>query len=320
MPVVRYEQRQFHPQEGETLLDTLLSGGVAAPHSCKSGVCGSCLMRVTEGSVPARAQDGLKDAWKAQGYFLPCVCVPHDDVTVAAAGADAQVEATIASLEALSRSVLRVRVRCANPFEFRAGQYVTLIREGGLARSYSIASLPNGESLELHVRRIPNGRMSGWLFESARPGDAVRLQGPSGECFYLNGREDQPLLLAGAGTGLAPLYGILRDALARGHRGPIHLFHGAVRPEGLYLQQELRALAGKHENVDYTPVVLEGGEAGMVTAPLDRAILTRFPKLDGWRAFVCGDPALVQLLRKRIFLAGAASRDIHADAFVPSAN
>ena len=62
--------------------------------------------------------------------------------------------------------------------------------------------------------------MSGWLGTEARPGEAVRLQGPVGECFYVPGQPEQPLLLAGTGTGLAPLYGIVRDALAAGPHRP----------------------------------------------------------------------------------------------------
>ena len=45
----------------------------------------------------------------------------------------------------------------------------------GLTRSYSLASLPREGTLELHVRRIPGGSMSGWLFDRAKPGDAVQL-------------------------------------------------------------------------------------------------------------------------------------------------
>ena len=156
-------------------------------------------------------------------------------------GGDAQLGATITSLELLSPDVLRARIRCDAPISFRPGQYVTIMRED-LARSYSIASLPEEGELELHVRRISGGKMSGWLHDEASAGERVTVLGPSGECFYVPGKEDQPMLLVGTGTGLAPLYGILRDALRQGHRGPIHLFHGALHKGGLYLVDELRRL------------------------------------------------------------------------------
>jgi NAD(P)H-flavin reductase len=134
------------------------------------------------------------------------------------------------------------------------------------------------------------------------------------------GNPDQPLLLAGTGTGLAPLYGILRDALRHGHRGPIRIFHGALHRGGLYLVDELRRIVAKHEHVEYTPTVLNGSEGEELTVgAIDQVVLKSVPKLAGWRGYVCGDPALVQTLKKKLFLSGMASRDIYADAFLPAA-
>ena len=202
---------------------------------------------------------------------------------------------------------------------------MTVVREGGLSRAYSIASLPEQGELELHVRRVPEGRMSGWFHNEARPGDRVSVLGPSGECFYTTGKEDQPLILAGTGTGLAPLYGIVRDALRNGHRGPIHLFHGALHRGGLYLVEELRRLAERHPHFKYVPAVLHADgaadehEHGIAVGPLDGVIAKKLPKLAGFRAYVCGDPGIVNTLRKKLFLGGVASREIYADAFLPTA-
>jgi ferredoxin-NADP reductase len=141
----------------------------------------------------------------------------------------------------------------------------------------------------------------------------VRVMGPSGDCFYTSGKPEQPLLLAGTGTGLAPLYGIVRDAIDQGHTGPIHLFHGALNENGLYHRDELTALAKQHANFRYTPSVFE------TDGPLDKAILGQYPKPAGMRAFLCGDPTLVAMMKRKLFLAGMALGDIHADAFLPAA-
>jgi CDP-4-dehydro-6-deoxyglucose reductase, E3 len=320
MPCVTFEGHQYPLADKESVLDALLRSGIKAPHSCKAGSCGSCLMRATEGVVPLQSQSGLKDSWKSQGYFLACVCRPETDIVIAPVGTDAQLGATITALQLLSADVLRVRLRCDAPLAFRAGQFVTLIREGGTARSYSIASLPEDSEIELHVRKIAGGRMSGWLHEEASVGERVSVLGPSGECFYVPGNEAQPLLMVGTGTGLAPLYGILSDALRHGHRGPIHLFHGALHKGGLYLVEELRRMVESHTHVAYTPVVLTGDESdNLAVGPIDQVVLKRLPKLSGWRGYVCGDPSLVQSLKKKLFLSGMASRDIYADAFTPSA-
>src|SRR6476661_7553940 len=99
MPAITWEGRQYSLAENESVLDALLRNGVKAAHSCKAGSCGSCLLRAAEGSVPERAQSGLKDSWKAQGYFLACVCRPESDLSVTTVGADAQLGATICALD-----------------------------------------------------------------------------------------------------------------------------------------------------------------------------------------------------------------------------
>jgi len=313
MPIVRYGDIASELQDQESTLDALLRSGASVSYSCKAGSCGSCMLRAIEGGVPAQAQAGLKDSWKARGYFLACVCHPQGDLTVVGVDADVQVPAHITAMEPLSADVVRVRLACDAPFEFRSGQYVTLVREDGLARSYSVASLPAEGYIELHIRLLPNGRMSEWLRTEAKSGDAVRVLGPSGDCFYVPGHPEQPLLLVGTGTGLAPLYGILRDALQQGHTGPIHLFHGALRAEGLYLRDELAQLGASQANFEYVPSLFQAD------GPIDQVILRRFPKLAGYRAFLCGDPAIVQSLKKKLFLQGMDLRDIHADAFLPAA-
>ena len=319
MPTVRFDGVSVSLEENESVLDALLRAGHSVSHSCKAGSCGSCLLKAVEGRVPERAQQGLKDSWKAQGYFLACVCHPDEDLSVSEA-TGARIGARIAALAPLSRDVLEVRLQADAPLEFRAGQYITLIRPDGLARSYSIASLPEDDVIVLHVRLLAGGKMSGWLSGEARPGDRVDLLGPSGECFYVPGRPEQPLVMVGTGTGLAPLYGIVRDALRQGHTGPIHLFHGAVQPAGLYLRKELADLAERHAQLTYAPVVLaDADEPGMEVGSIDQVLVGRFPKLAGFRGFVCGDPALVGTLRKKMFLAGMNSREIYADAFLPSA-
>ena len=256
MPRVHWDGvwRELAPQE--SVLDGLLRNGITIPFSCKAGSCGSCMVRCDSGELPPRAQSGLKESWKQQGYFYACVCVPEGDLEVAPLGAGARASARIAAICDLSASVKEVRLEVEGSLDFRAGQYITLTRNE-VSRSYSIASLPSDGYLSLHVRKIPQGKMSGWVHDHAQPGDVVSIMGPFGECFYVPGQPERPLLLAGTGTGLAPLWGVVQDALAHRHTGPIHLFHGAIEPSGLYLRDELRHLAAQFANVTYSPVVLE---------------------------------------------------------------
>jgi ferredoxin-NADP reductase len=161
--------------------------------------------------------------------------------------------------------------------------------------------------------------MSNWLHDDVAPGHRLEVRGPAGDCFYLTGRPEQPILLAGTGTGLAPLYAIVRDALHHGHTGPIRLYHGALNPAGLYLVDELTQLAAEYANFTYVRSVLNADDAldaGLRVGNLENMILSDTPSFAGWRVFLCGNPELVKNLRKRIFLAGAKMKEIYSDAFV----
>lgn len=319
MPIVTYKGRAHEVGEGQTVLDALLAGGEAIPHACRAGACGACIVRATAGEIPAEAQVGLRETWKARGCFYSCQCRPRGDLAAEPLGDGMRATGRIEARSALSGSVARVLVRLDAAFEAIAGQYVTLHR-AGVARSFSIAARHGDRTIELHVRRVAGGKLSPYLCDEAQAGDEVVVQGPLGDCVYVPGRPEQPLLLAGTGTGLAPLWGVLHDALAAGHTGLIHVFHGGVEPSGLYLVDELRALAASRPNVRYVPVVLRDPAPGMEEGPIDAVVARRLPRTTGMRAFVCGAPEVVQILKKKIFLAGAALRDILADAFVPAAS
>ena len=320
--MIAFEGREFTREEHESVLDCLLRQGAQVASFCRTGACQSCVLRATSGVVPAVAQVGLKDSLKKQGFFLACVCRPTEPLSVERCEAAETHSAVVKRVSSLSADVLRVWLSRPAGFSFRAGQFVQLVRpEDGLMRPYSIASLPDAEELELHVALLANGQMSGWLCEAE--GQPVYVRGPFGECFYQEGELDRPLLLAGTGTGLAPLLGILRAALHAGHRGEITLFHGSPSLSGLYLREELEALADALPELQLVGSVLEAdsAELGMrgrwrlEARALDQLVLSRYPKLDALRLYLCGNPALVQSLRKRAYLAGASLSRIHSDAF-----
>lgn len=321
MPTVQYDGVSYALETGETVLDGLLRQGVNLPHSCKGGVCHSCLVRASQGKVPDKAQQGLRDTYRAQGYFLACMCEPEDDLVVLPIDAAAiKVPARIESIGPLNSTVARVTVHSSQPFGYRPGQYVSVFRQDGHVRSYSLASVPEeDEQLEFHVARVPGGKMSEWIHSGDALGQHVELLGPVGNCFYLAGNPGQPLFLAGTGTGLAPLYGIVRDALRQRHTGPVHLFHGSVRPEGLYLVEKLRAMTEHFPNFRYYPCTLESnGVPGIANAAIDQYALSTLGKLNGFKVYLCGNPDIVRLLQRKAFLAGASLSAIYADAFLPS--
>lgn len=330
MAQVTFQGQRFSLHDSESVLDCLLRHGIVVPSSCHSGICQTCLMKAVSGNVPAAAQNGLKQAWREQHYFLACVCIPEEDIE--AALPDEQVVphigAEVLSKKHLNDQVMRIRLRSLQPMDYRAGQFIHLQHgdDKTLIRSYSLASVPLlDQALEIHVRRVPGGKMSGWLHQECQPGQQLLLSGPHGECYYMPGHEQQGLLLLATGSGLAPLWGVLRDALRNhDHQGPIRLFHGGLKAGDLYLVDELRELADEYSQFSYFPC-LDGDAADgeIAAAPglyypgkvQDQALKIQ-PDLKGWRVYLCGNPAMVNQAKRQVFLAGASLTEIHADPFV----
>ena len=321
MPSIELEGKTYAVDAGESVLSCLERNGIMLPASCRSGVCHACIVRAVRGSVHEKTYESLKDTQRAQGYFLSCVCYPEEDLALVRAGvAERQFPTTIHSIEPLNANVLRVRLLCDITPDYFPGQFMNFVRPGRLVRSFSVASLPAlFEHLEFHIALLPNGKMSGWIHHEAKVGDTLALMGPLGNCFYVPGKPTQPILLLGTGTGLAPLYGIARDAIQQGHVAEIHLFHGSLQKDGLYLVDELRALSAQHNNFNYHPCVLKGPpDDAIAIGAIDAIVKETIPDLTGWRVFLCGDPQLVTAMQRQCFMAGASLKEIQADPFLPA--
>lgn len=312
-----YGDDTFELAEGESVLDGLTREGVPIPFGCRSGICQSCMMRAVAGKPPEAAQQGIKENLQRQGYFLACICYPEQSMQVALPDdAHATLPATVERVERLSSNIMRVTLACRADLEYRPGQFINLFKDKELSRSYSIASVPElDDGLHLHVKLIADGKVSGWVHQELQAGQSVEIQGAMGDCFYTPGNADQSLLLIGTGSGLAPLYGIVRDALNHGHQGEIRLYHGSRVMDGLYLMDELRSLQEQYKNFSYIPCLSGQTVSGIRSGRVHELALSEVSNLKNWKVFLCGHPEMVNSTRKKSFLAGASFADIHADAF-----
>ncbi len=320
---VLYDNKSYTVREKETVLDCLLREGQNIPHSCKAGSCQSCLMKMVDGEIPEISQQGLKPTFKQMKLFLSCQCYPKADINVQLPNdSGLSVQAKILEKSLLSSNVLKVRLHLLEDFEYLAGQYITITNNEQVVRCYSIANQTKKDrNIDLHVRLLPDGKMSSWLQDVAQIGDEVKVRGPAGDCFYFaNGKIDNPILLIGTGTGLSPLYGILLDALENGHTGDIKLYHGALKEADLYFIGELNKIAAKYSNFTYVPCVLRGEEGNFYkTGNIEDIVLSALPEdKNNTKVYLCGAPELVNSLKVKVFLAGFSNNNIYSDAFLPS--
>jgi ferredoxin-NAD(P)+ reductase (naphthalene dioxygenase ferredoxin-specific) len=311
---------RFEP--GANLLQSLQAAQVPMSYSCMAGRCGTCRCRVIDGEVMEGAGEQRRPLDGSDSYVLACQTYLTEPCTIEIPEPDEVVvhparivKATVAAIEDLTHDIKRLVLRPAKPVEFSPGQYVQLQFTPEHARPYSMAGLAGDGLFEFHVRRVADGRVTGYIADRLRVGDAVKVSGPLGSA-YLRRRHDGPMLCVAGGTGLAPILSILRGAVAECMRNPIHLYVGVRSPRDVYGSAWLDHLQREHPRLTVHVVVAAGGDAatqrrGLVTDAIEHD----HGDLSGWRAYLCGSPPMVEAATLLARRKGIAAAHIHADAF-----
>lgn len=121
---------------------------------------------------------------------------------------------------------LGARLRGQGLARFAAGDLVGILPPGSpVPRYYSLASGWDDGFLEICVRLMPEGQCSTHLL-SLQTGDQIQAFIRANPGFSLP-RSSRPVLLIGAGTGVAPLAGFIRR---NARQRPMHLYFGARDP------------------------------------------------------------------------------------------
>lgn len=310
---------------GQNLLEVLRSHHIPISYSCMSGRCGTCRCKVLKGDVLDGGQETGRPQSAKEGEVLACQATLTADCIIEVPDVDEVVthparivKGTVTSMEHATHDILRIRVRLSKTLEFSPGQYASIQFTPEHIRPYSMAGLPSDDEMEFQVRRVHGGRVTNYIFNDLKVGSTLKISGPLGTA-YLRRKHAGPMLCVGGGTGLAPVLSIIRGALEEGMNNPIHLYFGVRSQEDLYDADRLKALATLHSNLTVHIVVATGpARSGLRRGLVTDAIQHDLKSLKGWRAYLCGAPAMVEALLLLASNLGVASEHVHADAFYPS--
>ncbi len=316
----------FSVAVGTTLLEAALDAGINLPYGCKNGACGACKGKVLEGEVDhGSSQDhALPVEDRAAGLALLCCAKARSDLSIEvreiSATQGAQIKTLpcrIQQLHLVAEDVMIVKLKLPTNerLQFLAGQYIEFLLADGKRRAFSLANAPHAdELLELHVRRVPGGNFSEYVFTTMKEKDIMRIEGPLGS-FFLREESDRPIILVAGGTGFAPLKGLVEHALHIDIQRPMKLYWGARDRAGLYMNALAEKWAAEN-GIAYVPVLSEpdadwSGRTGLV----HQAVLADHPDLSTYQTYVCGAPVMCEAARDDFTAAGLPKDEFFADVF-----
>jgi ferredoxin-NADP reductase len=176
-------------------------------------------------------------------------------------------------------------------------------------RSYSVASAPGGDTIDLTVEHLPDGEVSGFLHEAVIPGDMLEVRGPIG---YFAWDSKTPVLGVAGGSGVVPVMAMLRTARLTGQPGLVRLVVSVRTPADLYYSREL---PGADAAVVYTRQTPPGFSrpAGRLTLA-DLAPSIRANQV----AYICGSPAFCDGATSLLSELGVPTASMKVERFGPT--
>lgn len=314
----------FTVEGDESMLSAALAANIHLAHDCKSGTCGTCRFRLIEGSITYHEPPmGLAPEEEAEGYALACQAHPVTDIVAeaeilpAVLSEPARHSAVVRAVEPLSPSVSRLVLELPEGASATVlpGQYVNILLGDDRKRSFSVASAPNGRTVDFHVRRIPGGVFTEGRLHALAPGETLDVELPHGS-FYLRKGDFRPLLMMATGTGLAPIKSILESLHDDPDCPPVTLYWGMRNAEDLYLHDEILTWQDRLCEFRYVPVVSRPG-AGWSgrTGHVQDAAAEDIEDFSEYAIYLCGSPEMVRAAKGAFVGRGASPNHIYSDSF-----
>jgi ferredoxin-NADP reductase len=234
---------------------------------------------------------------------------------------------TVVALHDETPTARTITLRVADWPSHVAGQHVDvrLTAPDGYSavRSYSIASAPNAEGrVELTVERLPDGEVSPYLTDALAIGDRVELRGPIGGWFVWRSRQTEPIQLVAGGSGIVPLFAMIRSRASVGSTVPFRLLYSVREPGAVFYRDELQTISHRVDSVTVTYAYTRATPRGWPRPPgrIDASVIadtTWSSKLIP-TCYVCGPTSFVESTAALLIACGNRPEKIRTERFGPT--
>lgn len=211
-------------------------------------------------------------------------------------------------------------------FAFKAGQYLTLLREFDgepLRRPYSVCVSPDEGELRVCVKKLPGGRMSGFVADQLQVGDQIAVMEPNGR-FTLETQPDGENHYVGiaGGSGITPVLSIVRTVLRNEPNSRVTLLYGNRGVNDIIFRRKIAELKDLYLGRFTVLHVLAEGDSefellsGMLTSEKVEELLNAFlvpQEVDGY--FICGPGPMMDGAGAALKRLGVADERVKIESF-----
>lgn len=213
-------------------------------------------------------------------------------------------------------------------FAYKHGQYLTIrvhIGDKHFNRAYSLCSSSVlNEPHTITVKNKESGFISGFINSTAKVGQTMEVMKPMGNFTCdLNPNASNVYALFGGGSGITPLFSILKSVLAVEKNSRVVLFYGNIDEENVIFRNELDELEKKEagrlsiiHTLD-TPAKTLNAITGRLDKQQCLGLLDKYVGKDVLRAqyFICGPPQMMKQVEDTLHAANVPSSNIHREFF-----
>ena len=326
----------FSVKKGETVLKAAARQKIAFPSLCNVGECGSCRCTLLKGQVKLKrdVSHHISDEQLAKGDVLACQSVLQSSIelhvpTLSPANSGhpeeaKKVSSRIASVVPLNSDIVELTLTLSQPLTYHAGQFSLLFVPSHpvlseAPRSYSLAKgdkTHGVEAVQFHIRKVPGGVFTEWLFDQDRTGEQIILEGPFGS-FAWSEPETKVLFIAG-GSGYAPVQALLE---ACSDKTPIDatVVYGARTQADIYCEGHVHTIQNNWKgSLRFVPILSqepEGSDWAGLRGFVHDHLHSVVEGLPGHSAYMCGPPPMIDacldVLGEHI-----DAKNIHYDKFL----
>jgi 3-ketosteroid 9alpha-monooxygenase subunit B len=198
-------------------------------------------------------------------------------------------------------------------FHYRPGQFLTLRlpwQGEHLLRCYSMSSAPTVDaSLRVTIKRLVEGRGSNWVCDHVGVGDVIEVMPPAG--VFVPRSLDGDFLLFAGGSGVTPVFSILRSVLLRG-RGQVRLIYANRDEQSVIFREALKELGAQYAD-RFDVIHLLDSVQGVPNISLLRRLAAGMPAA---QAFICGPGPFMNAAETALRELKLAPERIHVERFV----